>query len=210
MAGFFLLCLLFIVYLIYIGKHSDEIHEYQAKGEAYHNFDVALTCPRNVKYELQMKLLNTEERWPVLESISPELEEVHGPGWREILKNYDDLYDAYFYYGGALRILLAKKGCIDRMDCSGYYLYSRDFNGKEHHEQHLKKLITTCRIIERELKKSHPDMSGLDLWFVPAGAYDAGKKKWIFSDSINSGKLGFDAKKPDFDGQECPLMRRLW
>ena len=209
MTAFFIFFILFIVYLIYTGKSSLKQTKYQQRSEANRNFSATLSCPFNIENELQQKLLNPEERWPVLESISDELEEVHGAGWHEILETYDNLYDVYFYYGGALRILLAKRGYLDFVDVSGFNLNARTFNGKEYHDEHLKKLITTCRIIERELKKNYPDMSGLDLLFVPAGGYVAAEKKYVFNEEISSGKLVFEAMKP-FSDQDCPLIRRLW
>ena len=210
MFGVFAAIFAVLVLIFALGRRSVKMHYYETRSADLRKMITELSIPWHVAREIQQKLLDGDQKWKTLTSINDDLTYIHGAKWRDRFREYDNLYDPYFYYGGALRILYAKAGYIDSCDVNGYNLNARTFFGPQFHEEHLNAMLKTCQVIERELKISRPDLSGLDLWFVPGGKYDPVNKKYVFYDDLSSGKLMFEFNKPRKTKYYNPDIRRLW
>lgn len=210
MSGLFVILAVVIFASVILVKESNSNYRYQRRVRTTKNIADVIRVPSNVASELKNQMLDSNKKWGLLDSISGELTEIHGEKWKEVFATYDNLYDVYFYYGGALRILYAKSGYVDTYDLMGFRMNARTMLGEEFHKIHQEKMITTCKIIERELKKVHSDIEGLELWFVPDGLYDSIQKKYVFSDSLSSGHLEFAFTIHKNTRFYNPERKRLW
>ena len=117
---------------------------------------------------LSKELEDPVRRNELMHSISSELCEIYGQNWEELFSKY--AYNQTFFirdipWGIPLHILISKKAKVGALGCEKYELWGP----KELRER----LIKACEIIERNVKKEHPEMN---LVFVPRTIIEPGEK----------------------------------
>ena len=141
---------------------------------AQKQFDNVITNIRNVdklidgsseRMALVRAFLNYDKCWELLYSISDELEEVFGVEWeKEFCNGVDIIKDSEPYSPSsvATNILLSKKGKVNMCWSSGWIGSSPSGLDKQ-----CVIIINTCRIVEQNIQKFHPDMKMLFVPFSP-------------------------------------------
>ena len=147
------------------------------------------------------QIKSPDTRIVVLEEISDELEEIYGKNWREIFRNlpYRQTQTITLDYdcGIAFHILCSKKGKLPKLFSDWYEMMGN--------EEVREKKIKTCKIIEKNIQKVHPE---LEIVFMP-GKKILPDKSIRYYTELYRGKLKW--KHTIFPGgDDIKAIRKLW
>lgn len=206
---------------------SGELHQIKEAGEKtlekYTDYGCTLV--------LQKELDSFERRWELLSEISDDLEYVFGNDWRSIFERYEEkrkesmkceermnlwrgtpshfvstyspLSFSSSVWAMASGILLARRGLIgERMGFHTYVLrYSKDLIITEAQKEDLQRKRRWVTVIEKHLKKAHPENSSILVRVNNPGSDNEEYALLSYLRATQS-QWNFPAKLPNYDKEQ--------
>lgn len=200
------------LYLIcrYIYETSNQAG-FEAHIERSHKLNRNIEADYSCEVEIQNKILNDK---CAVDDIKDEIKEVFGTDWNTAVEKYskDNPYwnrkfsyhshMIYNPYDVALHLLLAHHGFVIWNNSIGYKIGNP--NGSFNNEA-----IKTLQIVERNIKKTHPDYN-YELIFVPEEEF-YGKGKCKFRTELWEGSVQWRYRMQDWWIKKYNVpIRRLW
>ena len=177
---------------------KEALDDFMNKEERINN-DIKLSSSESDYIASQIKSFDT--RIMVLEEISDELEEIYGENWREIFENlpYRQTQTLTLDYdcGIAFHILCSKKGKLPKLFSDWYEMIGN--------EEVREKKIKTCKIIEKNIQKVHPE---LEIVFMPGKKFLPDKSIKYYTELYRGKLVWKHTILPWCD--EWKVIRKLW
>lgn len=193
---------------IYYGLISSEKSiEYNNKKKEKEDakFRESILCSLDEDAEIIKSLIKGDksQQMETLDTISDELKEVFGEGWKKYYLGSSDDWSTMFVtepWGMSYYILASKNGKLPA--AGGVSPYGLGHNMQEERRWQV---IKTFEIVERNMQKEHPEMR---LVFVPR--MKEGTEPLEYYEEIGLGSLWWEHELPKRDKKWNPPIKRLW
>lgn len=186
----------------YIDEKSNE-EAFQRHENQAEKINEKLKATQDEELYVKSLLKNEDTRWKALESISADLTEIYGLGWKKYFQDDSDFEGdysmIYSQWGKAYHLLLSKQGKIPKMFSDTYPLAG----GGEKTNQ----TIRTCKNIEKNIQMYHPEVR---IMFVPGSYFSITTHENEYYEDVCMGKLYWEHNIPLKNKKWNPNIRKLW